>query len=76
MSRTPIYGPGNPSAAVKETSYYGSLANLLNEIGKTLKPKVKCIINLQNQGAGLPDDGDLSFKSNSRKPVIPNPLPF
>jgi len=44
-------------AGVKETSYYGPLANLLNEIGKTLKPKVKCIINLQNQGAGLPDGG-------------------
>ena len=44
-------------AAVKETSYYGPLANLLNDIGKTLKPKVKCIINLQNQGAGLPDGG-------------------
>jgi hypothetical protein len=44
-------------AAVKETSYYGPLATLLNEIGKTLKPKVKCIINLQNQGAGLPDGG-------------------
>ena len=44
-------------AGVKETSYYGPLANLLNEIGKTLKPKVKCIINLQNVGAGLPDGG-------------------
>ena len=44
-------------AAVKETSYYGPLANLLNEIGKTLKPKVRCIINLQNQGAGMPDGG-------------------
>jgi hypothetical protein len=28
-------------AAVKEPSYYGPLANLMNEIGKTLKPKVK-----------------------------------
>lgn len=44
-------------AAVKETSYYGPLANLLNEIGKTLKPRVRCIINLKNQGAGLPDGG-------------------
>jgi len=44
-------------AAVKETSYYTCLANLLNEIGKTLKPRVRCIINLQNQGAGLPDGG-------------------
>ncbi len=26
-------------AAVKETSYYGPMANILNEIGKTLKPK-------------------------------------
>lgn len=44
-------------AGVKETSYYGPLATLLNEIGKTLKPKVKCIINLKNVGAGLPDGG-------------------
>lgn len=44
-------------AAVKETSYHGPLASLFNEIGKSLKPKVKCIINLQNQGAGLPDGG-------------------
>ncbi len=44
-------------AAVPETSYYGALGNLLNEIGKTLKPKVRCIINLQNRGAGLPDGG-------------------
>lgn len=38
-------------AAVKEISYYGPLANMLNEIGKTLKPKVKCIINLRNRAA-------------------------
>lgn len=44
-------------SAVKETSFYGTLENLLNEIGKSLKPKVKCVINLQNRGAGLPDGG-------------------
>jgi hypothetical protein len=44
-------------AAVKETSFYGPLANLLNEVGKTLKPRVRCIISLKNQGAGLPDGG-------------------
>jgi hypothetical protein len=33
--------------AVKETSYYGPLANLLNAVGKTLKPRVHCIINLR-----------------------------
>ena len=44
-------------AGVKETSFYGPLANLLNEIGHALKPKVRCIINLANQGAGIPDGG-------------------
>jgi len=44
-------------AAVPETSYYGALANLLNAIGKTLKPRVNCIINIQNRGAGIPDGG-------------------
>ena len=44
-------------AATPETSYYGPLANLLNQVGKTLKPKVRCIINLKNRGAGLPDGG-------------------
>jgi hypothetical protein len=42
-------GPG-----VAETSYYPALANLLNEIGRTVKPAVKCIINPHNTGAGIP----------------------
>ena len=42
---------------VKEESFYGSLANLLNGIGKNLKPQVKCIIQLMNRGAGQPDGG-------------------
>ncbi|MFA4965422.1 MAG: type ISP restriction/modification enzyme [Thermoleophilia bacterium] len=44
-------------AAVPETSGYGALANLLNEVGGKLKPKVRCLINLQNAGAGIPDGG-------------------
>ena len=44
-------------ANVPETSFYGPLANLLNEIGRTLKPRVRCIIHPKNQGAGLPDGG-------------------
>lgn len=42
---------------VKEESFYGSLANLLNGIGRNLKPQVKCIIQLMNRGAGQPDGG-------------------
>ncbi|MGH2360681.1 MAG: N-6 DNA methylase, partial [bacterium] len=49
-----IHGSG---ARVPETSYYPALSNLLNSIGATLKPKVRCIINPANQGAGIPDGG-------------------
>ena len=44
-------------SAVKETSYYPALSNLLNGIGKTLKPRVRCVINIKNRGAGIPDGG-------------------
>ncbi len=44
-------------AATKETSGYPSLANLLNAVGHTLKPKVRCIIHPKNSGAGIPDGG-------------------
>jgi len=43
--------------AVKETSYYTPLANLLNALGTKLNPPVSCLINLQNKGAGIPDGG-------------------
>ena len=44
-------------AGVPETSYYPALSNLFNAIGKTLKPKVRCVMQLKQQGAGLPDGG-------------------
>jgi hypothetical protein len=44
-------------AAVNETSYYGALANLINDIGNTLKPKVRYVITPKSLGAGLPDGG-------------------
>ena len=40
-----------------ERSYYPPLTNLLNAIGSTLKPKVFCISELAQQGAGHPDVG-------------------
>jgi hypothetical protein len=52
-----LYEIRSTGAATPETSYYGPLASLLNDIGKTLKPRVRCIINLKNRGAGLPDGG-------------------
>jgi hypothetical protein len=44
-------------AATEETSYYTPLANLFNAVGNGLRPRVRCVMNLKNQGAGLPDGG-------------------
>jgi hypothetical protein len=49
------------------------LAALFNEIGKTLKPKVRCIINLKNRGAGLPDGG--LFTPDQFQKTATEPLP-
>jgi hypothetical protein len=43
--------------ATKETSGYPELANLLNAVGHTLKPRVRCFIHPKNSGAGIPDGG-------------------
>ncbi len=43
--------------ATAERSSYGPLANLLNAVGSTLKPKVFCVSELADQGAGHPDFG-------------------
>jgi len=43
--------------AVEETSYYGQLEALLNEVGKALSPAVTCVLTTKNRGAGLPDGG-------------------
>ena len=43
--------------ATGERSAYGPLANLLNAVGSALKPKVFCVGELADQGAGHPDFG-------------------
>ena len=43
--------------ATGERSSYGPLAILLNAVGATLKPKVFCVGELADQGAGHPDFG-------------------
>jgi hypothetical protein len=63
--------------AVPETSYYGALATLFNEVGKSLKPRVHCIINLRNRGAGIPDGGlftpDQFQRSSKTEPIAGQP---
>ena len=43
--------------ATGERSSYGPLAQLLNAVGAALKPKVFCVLELADQGAGHPDFG-------------------
>jgi hypothetical protein len=64
---------------VKETSGYGTLANLFNAVGRTLKPKVHCFIHVKNSGAGLPDGGlftpDQLKNTDEEAPLLGIPLP-
>lgn len=48
-------------AAVSETSYYPALAKLFDAAGAHVKPKVRCVMQLRNIGAGMPDDGRQLF---------------
>ena len=43
--------------ATSELSTYPALANLINAVGATLRPKVFCVVELADQGAGHPDIG-------------------
>ncbi len=47
----------NRRVGTPETSSYPALQALFNEVGKKLKPGVRCIIHPQSQGAGIPDGG-------------------
>jgi hypothetical protein len=59
--------------AVDETSYYGALEALFNEVGKSLKPRVRCILQLKNRGAGNPDGG---LFSEDQFKKLPGQLPL
>ena len=52
--------------ATGERSSYGPLANLLNAVGVVLKPKVFCVGELADHGAGHPDFGLYASKQVQR----------
>jgi hypothetical protein len=52
-----LHSDYSSGAVTGETSGYGHLQVLLNELGKSLKPKVRCQIQLKNKGSGQPDGG-------------------
>ena len=49
-----------------ELSYYPPLNNLLNAVGGSLKPKVHCVSQLAQQGAGHPDFGLFAARQVSK----------
>ena len=52
--------------ATDERSLYLPLANLLNAVGSTLRPKVFCVQELADQGSGHPDFGLYSARQAQR----------
>lgn len=52
-----VRGVHATGGGTKETSFYTALNNLLDGVGHTLKPKVRCVMQLKNLGAGNPDGG-------------------
>ncbi len=63
---------------VAEKSHYAALENLLNEIGRNLKPRVRCVPELRDTGAGHPDFGFYTrsqFQRTKDKEPLPGQLP-
>jgi hypothetical protein len=60
-------------AGVEEESYYHPLITLFNELGKKLRPKVKCILQLANRGAGKPDGGLFTGDQFAKSATDPQP---
>ncbi len=52
--------------ATDERSLYPPLAELLNAVGAALKPKVHCVSDMVDQGAGHPDFGLYTAKQGQR----------
>jgi len=62
----------NRGIGVPETSFYPALKELLNGAGKTLNPKVHCVIHPANRGAGIPDGGLFSAEQIKNLKTIPS----
>ena len=62
-------------AATDERSSYGAISNLLNSIGASLKPKVFCVVELVDDGAGHPDIGLFSTRQVQKGKPIQGQVP-
>ncbi len=61
--------------ATGERSYYPALAGLLRAVGATLKPKVFCVLELADQGAGHPDGALYTARQVQRGRPKPGRVP-
>lgn len=52
-----LYATRSTGATVAETSFYDAPSTLLNQVGATLRPTVRCGLTGRNRGVGLPDGG-------------------
>ena len=52
--------------ATAERSRYTALANLLDAVGGTLRPRVSCVQDIADQGAGHPDFGLYTTRQTQR----------
>lgn len=66
-----VHGVHVPGSGTKETSYYTAIDNLLDGIGDTLEPKVRCVMQLKSLGAGNPDGGLFTADQFDRKTEAP-----
>ncbi|MCS6840297.1 MAG: N-6 DNA methylase, partial [Roseiflexus sp.] len=65
-------------AATPETSFYPAIKALLDSIGSTLRPKVRCVLTLKNRGSGIPDGGLFTidqFSDDAPGDAFPAPSP-
>jgi putative ABC transport system substrate-binding protein len=65
-------------ANAPETSFYPALSTLFNEVGRHLKPKVRCVMGLKDQGAGMPDGGlftESQFGTRRDQMPLPGQMP-
>ena len=61
--------------ATGELSFYPALTNLLNAVGNTLSPKVFCVGQLAEQGAGHPDFGLYTRQQMQKGKPRPGQIP-
>lgn len=70
-----LYRLRSTGGATAETSFYSALEELLNAIGNDLKPKVFCLSQLADQGAGHPDFGLFTAAQCQRGQPRPGNVP-